>query len=69
MHAPLPPAALTPLPILEGRRVDTLVRQLLRGVVIPRDAGLPAAIDDTARLVAAGLPARVHQAAFRAGEL
>ena len=68
VHRPLPRDALVPLPVLEGRRVDARVRALWPGLVIPRDAGLEAALARTAEALAAGIPARVYQPAFRAGE-
>jgi hypothetical protein len=49
--------------------VDALVRQLQPGLLISREAGMAAAIEATARLCREGLPERVYQPAFRAGEL
>jgi len=69
VHEPLPRAPLVPLPILEGRRVDALVRQLLPGTLVVRDGALAAAIETTAQLFAAQPPERAYQAAFGAGEL
>ena len=68
LHEPLPPPALLPLPLLEGRRVDALVRRFLPGTLVPRDGGLAAAVDETSRLFAAGIPERTYQPAFRAGD-
>lgn len=69
LREPLPAPALVPLPVLEGRRVDALVQQFLPGVLVPRDQGLEAAVEETARLFAAGVPERAYQPAFRAGDL
>jgi hypothetical protein len=69
IHEPLPPFPLIPGPVLEGRRVDALARRMWPAVVVDRDAGLPEAIEETTALLAAGVPARVYQPAFRAGEL
>lgn len=68
LHEPLPPSPLIPGPVLEGRRVDALVRRLQPGIVIDRTAGLLSALEQTASVFAAGVPERVYQPAFQAGE-
>jgi hypothetical protein len=57
--------------ILQGRSFDEVVRGLQPGVVISRDDGMPAAIAETARLMALGssAPAVMYQPAFQSGDL
>lgn len=71
IHQPLEEVAPTPIPILQGRAFDLAVQGLLPGVVISRSDGMPAAIAETKRVLAdrKGVPAILHQSAFRAGDL
>lgn len=71
IHAPLEEAAETPITVLQGQAFDQVVQELLPGVVIARDDGMPAAIAETKRVLAERKrgPATIHQAAFRAGDL
>ncbi|MFO1400038.1 MAG: DUF2779 domain-containing protein [Steroidobacteraceae bacterium] len=69
VHAPLEERAADTLPLANGRALDRLVQTLAPGPVIARDAGMPAAIAATTRLLRTGAPPVVYQPAFRAGEL
>ncbi len=70
-HQPLEEVVPTPITILQGRTFDRAVQELLPGVVISRSDGMPAAIAETKRVLAdhKGVPAILHQSAFRAGDL
>jgi hypothetical protein len=67
IEAPLEPV----IAILQGRSFDEVVQQLRPGTVISRDAGMPAAIAETARILGKGAiaPSTLYQAAFRASDL
>jgi hypothetical protein len=71
VHQPLDEAAEPGIPILQGQAFDEVVRRLQPGAVISREAGLPAAIAQTKRLLAKGSrgAAVLYQAAFQAGDL
>lgn len=71
IHAPIEDTSDPGVAILQGRSFDDVVRGLQPGVVISRDAGLPAAIAETARLMALGeaAPALMYQPAFESGGL
>jgi hypothetical protein len=68
VYEPLPPSPLIPGPVLEGRRVDALVRRLQPGIVIDRAPGLLSALEQTANAFASGVPERVYQPAFQSDE-
>jgi hypothetical protein len=68
VHAPLAEELPVTAPILNGRAFDELVRRLRPGTVVSRERGMPSAIAATERLRLAGLPAVVHQPAFRSGD-
>jgi hypothetical protein len=71
VHQPLAAGGEPSLRILQGRALDEVVQQLTPGSVVSRDAGLPAAIAETARLLGKGksAPSTLYQAAFRVGDL
>src|ERR1039458_1401589 len=71
IHQPLEESIEPGIPILQGRAFDEVVQRLRPGVVISRDKGLPAAIAETARMLAKGTNASstLYQPAFRAGDL
>lgn len=57
--------------ILQGRSFDQAVQGLQQGIVIPRDRGMPAAIEETKRVLSSRTtaPSVLYQPAFRAGDL
>jgi hypothetical protein len=57
--------------ILQGRSFDQAVQGLQQGIVIPRDRGLPAAIEETKRVLSSRTtaPSVLYQPAFRVGDL
>ena len=71
VHQPLEVVVEPNTAILQGRAFDEAVQRLAPGVVIRRDAGMPAAIADTKRVLGKpkSQPSLVYQAAFRAGGL
>jgi hypothetical protein len=71
IHSPIEDASEPGVAILQGRRFDQVVRGLAPGVVISRDDGIPAAIAETARLMALGAagPQIMYQPVFQAGDL
>jgi len=71
IHRPLEEAVAPSTAMLQGRAFDEVVQRLSPGVVISRDAGMPAAIAETKRVLAkgAGAPTMLYQPAFRAGDL
>ena len=68
VNAPLEVREPESLAILQGRAFDDFVRKLWPGVVIDRERGMPAAIAQTSRVLAAGGVPVLHQAAVRNGE-
>jgi len=52
------------LPILNGYAVGDMACKLYPGVMVEYDSGLPAAIKETARLVAYEQVQRIHEATF-----
>lgn len=68
VNAPLEERAPESFAILQGRAFDDLVRELWPGEVIDRKRGMPAAIAQTRRVIAAGGAPVLHQAAVRNGE-
>jgi len=56
------------LQILQGREFDAVVQRLQPGVVISRDAGMLAAITQTAAILESGAPQVLYQPAFRTGD-
>src|SRR6266513_512903 len=71
IHQPLEESIEPSIPILQGRAFDEAVQRLRPGVVISQDNGMPAAITETARMLAKGTdaPFMLYQPAFRAGDL
>jgi Domain of unknown function(DUF2779) len=71
IHSPIEDASEPGVAILQGRKFDQVVRGLEPGVVISRDDGMPAAIAETARLMALGAagPQVLYQPVFQAGDL
>lgn len=71
IHQPLTEMVEPSISILQGRVFDEVVQQLHPGAVISRDDGMPAAIAETAKVLAKGAkaPSTLYQAAFRAGDL
>jgi len=71
IHQPLEEAIVPNAAMLQGRAFDEVVRHLRPGEVISRDAGMPAAIAQTKKVLAkgAGAPSTLYQPAFRAGNL
>lgn len=69
VHAPLEERLPDSMAFVNGRAIDRLVQTLEPGPVISREAGMPAAIAATTRLMRAGAPAVVYQPAFRSGDL
>jgi hypothetical protein len=57
--------------ILQGRLFDQAVQGLQQGIVIPRDRGMPAAIEETKRVLSSRTtaPSVLYQPAFRVGDL
>jgi uncharacterized protein DUF2779 len=68
VHQPLETAPEPETRLLLGREFDEVVQRQQSGVVISREAGIPAAIEETKRALASGA-VRLYQPAFRAGEL
>ncbi len=71
IHQPLEEQSAASMPMLQGRAFDQAVRELHPGTVISRDAGMPAAIAETKKVLAKGnaAPRILYQPAFRAGDL
>src|SRR5258706_9997330 len=69
VHEPLSGGVPDSTAFMNGRAVDQLAQTLHPGAVISREAGMPAAIAETSRLLRAGPPAVLYQPAFRAGDL
>lgn len=71
IHQPMEEPAETATALLQGRAFDQAVQELLPGVVIARDDGMPAAIAQTKRVLAdrKRAPSTLHQGAFRAGDM
>jgi Domain of unknown function(DUF2779) len=68
VHVPLEAGAADSVAFINGRAIDRLVQTLHPGTVISRDKGMPAAIAETARIMATQNPAVLYQPAFRAGD-
>ncbi|MGD9599194.1 MAG: DUF2779 domain-containing protein [Steroidobacteraceae bacterium] len=68
VNAPLRTRAPDSMAIRQGRVFDTLMRELVPGRVIARNRGMPAAIAETTRVLAAGTARVLHQPAVRHGE-
>lgn len=68
IHQPIEIAREAGTALVHGREFDEVVQQQRPGVVISRDVGMPAAIEETARQLAAGA-GRLYQPAFRSGDL
>lgn len=68
VNAPLEARAPASLALHQGRAFDDFVRELWPGHVIGRERGLPAAIAETRRVIAAGGAPVLHQAAVLNGE-
>jgi hypothetical protein len=70
IHQPLEEQIEPSIPILQGRTFDEAVQRLRPGVAISRDSCMPAAIAETARILAKGpdAPSTLYQPAFRAGD-
>lgn len=56
MHEPIEEPPTAGIPVLQGRAFDKIIQRLEPGVVISRDHGMAAAIDETARLLREGAP-------------
>jgi hypothetical protein len=71
IHEPIEAPVEPGIAILQGRVFDEMVQQLHPGIVVSRDAGMPAAIAETAKILAKGAkaPSTLYQPAFRAGDL
>ena len=71
VHQPLEEDVDPPSSVLQGRSFDEAVRRLHPGILISRDAGMPAAIAATEALLTGALPAPdlIYQPAFKAGDL
>lgn len=69
IHAPLESRTEDSIQLMNGREVDDLVRRLNPGPVVSRELGMPAAITETTRLMAASTPSVLHQPAFRVRDL
>jgi len=71
IHQPLEEAVAPSAAMLQGRAFDEVVQRLRPGVVISREAGMPAAIAQTKKILAKGAAAHstLYQPAFRAGDL
>lgn len=71
IHSPTEDESEPGVGILQGLSFDEVVRGLHPGVVISREAGMPAAIDESARLMASGTgsPTLLYQPAIQAGDL
>jgi CRISPR/Cas system-associated exonuclease Cas4 (RecB family) len=69
VHQPLEERVPATVAQLNGRAVDRLLQRLQPGVLITRAQGMPAAIAETRRVLAAGPPPILYQPAFRAGNL
>jgi hypothetical protein len=71
IHSPIDEEIEPGLAILQGRSFDDAVQGIEPGVVISRDDGMPAAIAETARLLALGegAPKVMYQPAFQSGDL
>lgn len=69
VHDPLTGGVPDSIAFMNGRAVDRLAQTLQPGTVISREAGMPAAIAATARLLRSGAPPVLYQPAFRAGDL
>jgi Domain of unknown function(DUF2779) len=71
VHQPLEEAVEPGPAILQGRSFDEVVQRLRPGVTISRNEGMPAAIEETSKIMgqAGGAPAVMYQPAFRAGNL
>jgi hypothetical protein len=71
IHQPLEEPVEPSVAMLQGRSFDEVVQQLHPGVVVSRDAGMPAAIAATRKLLSSSAkpPAMIYQPAFRAGDL
>ena len=68
VNAPLETRAPDSVAILQGRVFDAFVREWWPGRVIARDRGMPAAIAETSRILAAGGDPVLHQPAVRHGD-
>lgn len=73
VNQPLTEPFVATVPMLLGRMFDVTVQSMAPGVVISREAGMPAAIAETKRawqsFIAGGSAGVLYQAAFRAGDL
>jgi hypothetical protein len=69
VNQPLTEPFVPTVPMLQGRAFDLIVQTMKPGVVISREAGMPAAITETRRVMASGGVPVLYQAAFRAGDL
>ena len=71
IHSPIEEKSEPGVAILQGRSFDEAVRGLEAGAVISREAGMPAAIAETSRLMAmdSAAPAVMYQPVFQAGDL
>lgn len=57
------------MPLVNGRAIDQLVQTLRPGLVVPGEAGLEAALDQTRDIFSCGAPTVLYQGAFREGSL
>jgi hypothetical protein len=71
IHQPLEEQIGPGIPILQGRAFDEAVQRLRPGITISRGKDMPAAIAETARVLADGpdAPSTLYQPAFVAGDL
>lgn len=68
VNEPLDTRAPDSMPLRQGRAFDEFVRAFWPGRVISRGRGMPAAIAETTRVLAAGGAPVLHQAAVRHGD-
>lgn len=57
------------MPLINGCAVDRLAQTLQPGLVVRREAGIAAAVDETRRIPDADAPEVLYQGAFRDGPL
>lgn len=67
VHEPLGDRLGDSMPLVNGRAFDTLIHKLQPGLVVPREAKIQAAIDETRDILSRGVPAALYQGAFREG--
>lgn len=69
VHQPSDSPGGNSMPVMNGRAVDQVVRQIQPGQVVSRDQGLASALQQTRNLLDEGRSRLLYQAAFRNGEL